>query len=312
MTKQTQVPQPNSPSHQGTSGGSKIGSLLKTTREQQGKSIEQIARVTKINVDYIRHIENGETEMLPANIFLKGYVLSIAKMLGLEKGEVIKHWDLETADTPLISKRTKGMDSEILLPSIGKSNRKTIIPTLLSAACVFAALCFVSVYFFDTSNTDSASIGSSVGSVGTVASQEQPKPPVVREYNVDTIVKPSPNSSSDAAAASAAQAPKPAAVAAEKPKPRTANIPAGTGVLEIHLKDDSPVEIAYRKDLEGSFVTKLLIDQETSFEFKKIFEVYCTDYKNLRWVQNGSEVSDLTRGSDKQFTFKTTRSESRQ
>ena len=60
------------------------GQDLKQIRTQMRLSIEQIAEETKIRVNHIQSIEEGQAQNLPPAVFLKGFVKSYLKCLGLE------------------------------------------------------------------------------------------------------------------------------------------------------------------------------------------------------------------------------------
>lgn len=60
------------------------GADLKTIRNELGVAIEKIHQETKIRLDYLNYIEEGETKKLPAAVFLKGFVKAYLKSLYLE------------------------------------------------------------------------------------------------------------------------------------------------------------------------------------------------------------------------------------
>ena len=60
------------------------GQDLKQIRTELGLTIEQIAEETKIRVNHIQSIEEGQAEQMPPAVFLKGFVKSYLKCLGLE------------------------------------------------------------------------------------------------------------------------------------------------------------------------------------------------------------------------------------
>ncbi len=61
------------------------GDLLKKTREYKNISIEKLSLITKINTYYIVAIEDVNPSKLPAPVFVRGYVIQIAKELGLSE-----------------------------------------------------------------------------------------------------------------------------------------------------------------------------------------------------------------------------------
>jgi|GEM_PF-4698221 len=292
MAKQTQVPQPEQANVEGSVAGLKISSLLKKARESSGKSIEDISRITKINPNYIGYIENGETDKLPSNIFLKGYIYSIAKVLGIERDEVRENFDLSTTKSPLISNRTKGMDSEILLPTIGKTDRKSILPTIFFAFFSIGALLLLSTFLLDDPEGLEESLTEEIKVATETKKLEEASPD--KEFTLE----PKAVSKTDGSTETTKIA---------EPKKTTAR-QAPTGILgenslEISLKD-GPVEIAYRIDRKGEFKVETLYDPKITFYFNQTFEVYCANHESLSWKHNQIEITELERGFDNRFVFK--------
>jgi len=66
------------------------GNLLRSERENQKKSLEEIEKTLKITIVYLRAIENDDYGMLPADVFTKSYLRLYAGALGLESGHILK------------------------------------------------------------------------------------------------------------------------------------------------------------------------------------------------------------------------------
>ncbi len=64
-----------------------IGDLLKEKREEKKISLEKVALKTKISPKLLRLIEANNFEALPGPAYLKGFVLSYARIIGLDKIE---------------------------------------------------------------------------------------------------------------------------------------------------------------------------------------------------------------------------------
>ncbi len=61
------------------------GPFLKKIREYKNITLEKMSLVTKINTYYIVAIEEMNSAHLPAAVFIRGYVIQIAKELGLNE-----------------------------------------------------------------------------------------------------------------------------------------------------------------------------------------------------------------------------------
>lgn len=68
------------------------GSLLATARKQQNRSVEEIADELNLSVTQIKTIELDQTEGLPEPTYVRGYIRSYAKLLGLNAEEILKSY----------------------------------------------------------------------------------------------------------------------------------------------------------------------------------------------------------------------------
>lgn len=59
------------------------GSSLKKVREYKQFTVQRLSEITKINPYYVTAIESMDASNLPAVVFVRGYVVQIAKALGL-------------------------------------------------------------------------------------------------------------------------------------------------------------------------------------------------------------------------------------
>jgi cytoskeleton protein RodZ len=73
------------------------GQVLRLKREQQGLSVEEIAKRIHLDVKIIEAIENDSQEGLPSAIYIRGYLRSYAKIIGADADEII---NLYNADSP--------------------------------------------------------------------------------------------------------------------------------------------------------------------------------------------------------------------
>jgi len=72
------------------------GADLKAIRTELDLPVEQIAQETRIRLDYLRSIEDDNVKRLPAPVFLKGFVKSYLKCLGLDSVEELSARYMET------------------------------------------------------------------------------------------------------------------------------------------------------------------------------------------------------------------------
>jgi cytoskeletal protein RodZ len=68
--------------------GSTVGRTIRAARERRRLSVEEVAGVTKINPFYLRAMERDDFHLVPAGIYLKGYLRSVGRLLELDAGEL--------------------------------------------------------------------------------------------------------------------------------------------------------------------------------------------------------------------------------
>lgn len=69
-----------------------FGAILRNERLARKVSMEEICWATKIKLDYLIALEEGNFSTLPAEIFIKGYIRSYAKYLEIDPEEAVAHY----------------------------------------------------------------------------------------------------------------------------------------------------------------------------------------------------------------------------
>ncbi|GJL68092.1 MAG: hypothetical protein NPIRA06_07270 [Nitrospirales bacterium] len=67
-----------------------LGGLFRQTRERQRLSLEQIASKTRIQQRHLQALEEEDFASLPAKVFVKGFVRSYARSLGLDEENALQ------------------------------------------------------------------------------------------------------------------------------------------------------------------------------------------------------------------------------
>ena len=62
-----------------------IGELLRSKREQRDMTLKNISQQTKIHVGLLEHLEKDELTKLPSKTYVRGFVKSAAKILGINQ-----------------------------------------------------------------------------------------------------------------------------------------------------------------------------------------------------------------------------------
>jgi cytoskeleton protein RodZ len=111
--------------------GAKLGSFLREQRERMNLSHDQIVQKIRLRRTLIEALENEAWERLPPPVFVRGFLKSYARILGLDEKEVM---DLYRRAAPLETEALRP------LPTRRKSSRALVLVVLLMlalAACIF-------------------------------------------------------------------------------------------------------------------------------------------------------------------------------
>ena len=71
-----------------------LGKYLEKHRKAQGITLEQIERVTKISLSYLRALEREQYHLLPAPIFTIGFLKQYAQCVGLDPEDIVLRYRL--------------------------------------------------------------------------------------------------------------------------------------------------------------------------------------------------------------------------
>lgn len=91
MNRESNLQRTSSPSHIGTAEMS-LAMWLRNGRAQKNLSLEDVARITKIQVRTLERLEAGRLDGLPAEVFVKGFVRSFARCVGLDEDEALRRY----------------------------------------------------------------------------------------------------------------------------------------------------------------------------------------------------------------------------
>jgi len=69
-----------------------VGELLRREREAQGKSVEDVAKVTRMSSQTLAAIEEDRFSALPAPVYVKGHLRTYARFLGLDEDKIVDRY----------------------------------------------------------------------------------------------------------------------------------------------------------------------------------------------------------------------------
>jgi cytoskeleton protein RodZ len=91
-----------------------IGTFLGEVREEEGRTLEDIATKTYIPLRLLRAIEAGQEQALPEPVFVQGFIRRYGDALGLDGNELSKRFPVNAA--PVVSAFTAHQESKTSLP----------------------------------------------------------------------------------------------------------------------------------------------------------------------------------------------------
>ena len=69
-----------------------VGELLKQERDAQGKTVEDVAKATKMSTLILEALEDDRYSVLPAPVYVKGHLRTYARFLGLDEDEIVEKY----------------------------------------------------------------------------------------------------------------------------------------------------------------------------------------------------------------------------
>jgi transcriptional regulator with XRE-family HTH domain len=75
----------------------RAGTKLRAAREAKGLSLEQVAKETRIRVEYVAALETMNVNLIPGKAYAKAYLRSYVKFLGLTEDELVIQYENESA-----------------------------------------------------------------------------------------------------------------------------------------------------------------------------------------------------------------------
>jgi len=77
-----------------------VGTRLREARAQRGLSLEDVAMATKVPKASLANLEIGRYDLLPAPVFIRGFIRSYARAVGLDPNPVVRAYENRTLPAP--------------------------------------------------------------------------------------------------------------------------------------------------------------------------------------------------------------------
>jgi cytoskeletal protein RodZ len=115
---------------------SAVGQQLRSSRKAQNLSERDVAEITKLRADHVLAVEDGNYDVFPARVYLRGFVRTYARLLKLDVDQVLKDLDVELEsstthrDPPALLPRNKGIADAIMF-QLSRINWKIMAPLIV-------------------------------------------------------------------------------------------------------------------------------------------------------------------------------------
>jgi len=73
-----------------------LGDLLKEVRQKKELNLDEAETATKVRAKFLSALENGRWQDLPADVYVRGFVLAYAKYLGIDLSKALALYEQET------------------------------------------------------------------------------------------------------------------------------------------------------------------------------------------------------------------------
>jgi len=113
-----------------------VGELLRSEREKKGLSVKDIEAAISIRVLYIDAIEEGNYDIVPGEVYLKGFIRNYANYLGLDGQKVIETY--RQAQMPIVTETSIDTPTveEPKVRKIKKKKSNYLIEAVIILLCV--------------------------------------------------------------------------------------------------------------------------------------------------------------------------------
>lgn len=125
-----------------------VGAYLRKNRELKGISLEEIASSTKININILSYLESDKFDKLPASVFVKGFIKTYLRYLGVDPKEAILFYELISNSNKAIDDKINTLTEKEVCTTKERVNKRVLIASI-AISVIFASLL---TYYFSTNN----------------------------------------------------------------------------------------------------------------------------------------------------------------
>jgi cytoskeletal protein RodZ len=100
-----------------------FGMMLREARERRQVSLADISRQTKVSVSSLQFLEAGRLADLPHETFVRGFIRSYARSIGISSVEPLSRFD------EAVASRRNAENPPVLVPAPRKRNQPIVVPS---------------------------------------------------------------------------------------------------------------------------------------------------------------------------------------
>ena len=176
-----------------------FGPWLRQQREVRGIDRREVADASKISVRYIDALESNHFEILPAEVFTKGFLRQYAAYVGLDPEDVVNYY------LAALQAHREQLEPDLEMPSRPRSSGRTNFKWLLAALVLAAVLLAVVWLIFRASMPANPWSSPADGASTTAVARPDPDPPPpIAEPASEVGTEDTPESTDEASLAAAA------------------------------------------------------------------------------------------------------------
>ena len=121
------------------------GQMLQAAREEKQWSYVYTEEITKIRVRYIKALEEEQYSILPGATYVKGYLRTYAKQLGLNSDDIIALYNATAAPEPVLALEVPN--------SLVKIPTNWVRPAVIGGIAALAIVLFIAIAAFSRSGS---------------------------------------------------------------------------------------------------------------------------------------------------------------
>ena len=210
-----------------------IGAILRHAREAAGYSVADVAERMRLSRHHIENLEAERFELFPVSVFLRGYLISYARLLGIDAEPLLEAYDQRGFGPPQLHSQE----------AASTTTRGSEFTVTITTLIVIAVLIVLSALWWREQWTDDAGMPSTAVEQPDDEGPDEPAEPL----EPDGATDPAEPSDPEAAAEIPGVEPPPVPVAAEVDGSEDAPDsiePATTADVDVVTDADAPAETA--------------------------------------------------------------------